>query len=146
MSSVSSTIIQDVEAMQKAGQAAMGYFYFDFRDASKQHRHDLLTSLLFQLSARVGPRYDILSRFYAAHDFGVRQPTDQELTNCLKNLLSLPDQRPIYIIIDALDECSDTSGIPSPREEVLRLVTDLSRFAFRIFIYVSQAAHRLTYE
>jgi hypothetical protein len=125
MSSVSSTIIQNIEAMQEAGQASMGYFYFDFRDASKQHRHDLLTSLLFQLSARSGPRCDILSRLHAAHDSGARQPTDQELTKCLKKMLTLPDQRPIYLIIDALDESPDTSGIPSPREEVLQLITEL---------------------
>jgi len=126
MASVSSTIIQDIEAMQKAGsQASMGYFYFDFRDASKQHRHDLLTSLLFQLSARSVPRYNILSRLFVAHGSGARQPTDQELTRCLEKMLTLPDQRPIFLIIDALDESPDTSGIPSPREEVLRLVIEL---------------------
>ena len=125
MSSVSSTIIQHVEAMQEAKQASMGYFYFDFRDASKQHRHDLLTSLLFQLSSRSLRRRSILSRLHAAHDGGARQPTDQVLTKCLKNMLTLPDQRPTYLIIDALDESPDVSGIPSPREEVLRLVTEL---------------------
>ncbi|KAF8492973.1 hypothetical protein F5888DRAFT_857262 [Russula emetica] len=120
-----STIIQDIEAMQEAGQASMGYFYFYFRDTSKQHRHDLLTSLLFQLSARSIPRCDILSRLHAVHDGGARQPTDQELTKCLKKMFTLPDQRPIYLIIDALDESPDTSGIPSPREEVLQLITEL---------------------
>ena len=34
-------------------------------------------------------------------------------------------QGPIYIIIDALDECPDVSGTPSAREEVLDLVDDL---------------------
>jgi hypothetical protein len=125
MPSLSSTIIQDIEAMQEAGQASMGYFYFDFQDASKQHRHDLLTSLLFQLSARSVPRCDILSRLHTAHDGGARQPTDQELTKCLKKMLTLPNQRPMYLIIDALDESPDTSGIPSPREEVLQLITEL---------------------
>jgi hypothetical protein len=125
MSSLSSTIIQDIEAMQEAGQATMGYFYFDFRDASKQHMHNLLTSLLFQLSARSVPCFDILSRLHAAHDDGARQPTDQELTKCLKKMLTVPDQRPIYLIIDALDESRDTSGIPSPREKVLQLITEL---------------------
>jgi hypothetical protein len=40
-------------------------------------------------------------------------------------MLTLPDQSPIYLIIDALDESPDTSGIPSPREEVLQLLTEL---------------------
>ena len=125
MSPLSSTIIQDINAMQEAGQASMGYFYFDFRDASKQRRRDLLTSLLFQLSARSVPRCGILSRLYAAHDDGARQPSDQELILCLRKMLTLPRQRPIYLIIDALDESPDTSGIPSPREEVLQLITEL---------------------
>jgi hypothetical protein len=124
MSSLSSAIIQDIEPMQEAGQALMGYFYFDFRDASKQHRHDLLTSLIAQLSARSVPRCDILSHLYAALD-GARQPTDQELTKCLKKMLTVPDQRPIYLIIDALDESPDTPGIPSPREGVIQLMAEL---------------------
>ncbi len=35
------------------------------------------------------------------------------------------DQRPTYIILDALDECPNSSGIPSPREQVLALVKEL---------------------
>ena len=40
-------------------------------------------------------------------------------------MLALRDQCPIYLIIDALDESSNTSGIPSPRERVLELVQEL---------------------
>jgi hypothetical protein len=125
MSSVSSTIIQDIEVMCDAGQASMGYFYFDFRDTDKQHGRDLVTSLLHQLSAGSGPRRDILSRLHATHEGGARQPSDQELTNCLKEMLTLSDQCPAYLIIDGLNESDDTSGIPSPREHVLQLVKDL---------------------
>jgi len=41
-------------------------------------------------------------------------------------MLTLPDQCPIYLIIDALDECSNTSEIPSDRNRVLQLVKGLS--------------------
>ena len=37
----------------------------------------------------------------------------------------LPDERPVYLIMDALDECSNISGIPSPRDQVLQLVKEL---------------------
>ena len=47
------------------------------------------------------------------------------MTQCLKDMLSIPDQPPIYIILDALDECPNSYGIPSPREQVLTLVTKL---------------------
>jgi len=40
-------------------------------------------------------------------------------------MLSLPDQGPVYLIMDALDECPDTSDVPSAREQVLDLVKDL---------------------
>ena len=103
----------------------MAYFYFDFRDISKQHWRDIVPSLLTQLSAYSGPRCDILSRYYSGHDKGGRQPSDDTLIQCLKEMLELPDQRPIYLIMDALDECPNSFGIPSPRDQVLQLVKEL---------------------
>jgi hypothetical protein len=40
-------------------------------------------------------------------------------------MLALPEQPMIYLIVDALDECPNTSGVVSPRERVLNLVEDL---------------------
>ena len=125
MSPVSSTVIQDIEAMCKAENASMAYFYFDFRDTNKQHLRDLIPSLLTQLSARSRPRCNILFDLYSAHDKGNNQPSDSTLAGCLKQMLSLADQLPTYLIIDALDESPNTSGIPSPRETVLQLLEDL---------------------
>ena len=120
-------------------------FYFDFRDVNKQHRLHLVCSLLTQLSARSGPRCDILSRLYEGQDNGARQPSDGFLAQCLKQMLTLQDERPIYLIVDALDECSNTSGIPSPRERVLRLVKELVELRLPN-LYICEAARRLTYE
>ena len=103
----------------------MAYFYFDFRDLDKQHIRNLLPSLLIQLSARSGPRRDILSRLYLAHDNGEKKPRISVMTQCLRDMLTIFDQRPIYIVLDALDECPNSFGIPSPREQVLALVKDL---------------------
>ncbi|KAF8483006.1 hypothetical protein DFH94DRAFT_647558, partial [Russula ochroleuca] len=120
-----STVIQDIEAMSKAGEAFMAYFYFDFRDANKQGLRDLVPSLITQLSARSGPRCDILSNLYSAYDEGKNQPSDNNLAECLKQILTLPNQLPTYLIVDALDESPNSSGIPSPRERVLQLVKEL---------------------
>jgi NACHT domain len=103
----------------------MAYYYFDFRDSKKQNRHGLLSSLLTQLSAQSNPYYDIVSRLYAADDSGIQGPTDHTLTQSLKEMLELSGHGPIYIIIDALDECPDVSGTPTSREEVLELVEEL---------------------
>jgi NACHT domain-containing protein len=118
-------VIQDIEAMSKAGNALMAYFYFDFRDVNKQGLHHLISSLLTQLSACSGPCCDILSDLYSAHNEGKNQPSDSSLEECLRKMVMLPDQRPIYLIIDALDESPNTSGILSPREIVLQLLKEL---------------------
>jgi hypothetical protein len=122
---VSSTIIQDIKALCEAEESLMAYFYFDFRNANKQSLHDLLFSFLIQLSARSILRCYILFTLYLDHKDGKEQPSDSALTKCLKDMLALPDQRPIYLIIDALDELPNTSGIPSARGRVLHLLNEL---------------------
>jgi hypothetical protein len=104
----------------------MAYFYFDFRDIYKQHWRDLIPSLLTQLSSRSGPRCDILSRLYSDHDDGAQQPNDGALKRCLIEMLTVPDHHPIYLIMDALDECPDTSEVPSPRNRILQLLEELA--------------------
>jgi hypothetical protein len=108
----------------------MAYFYFDYRDVNKQRLHSLLPSLLCQLSARSDPFCDILSRLYAAHNRGEQQPDEHAVMECLKEMFSLKAQEPTYIIMDALDECPNTIGVPSPRKRLLNFVVELTRLQF----------------
>ena len=103
----------------------MSYFFFDFKDTGKQDSRALLTSLLIQLSDQSERFYDILLGLYLAHQRGSKQPTDISLMQCLKDMLAITGQVPIYLVIDALDECPNDSGIPSSRENVLELVREL---------------------
>jgi hypothetical protein len=41
-------------------------------------------------------------------------------------MLRVPDRDPIYLIMDALDECPDTSEVPSPRNRILQLLEELA--------------------
>ena len=102
----------------------MAYFYFDFRDLGKKNRCDLLRSLVSQLATRSSLCCDILHRVYKTHEDGGRQPSYGSLKQCLKEMLTR-ERGPIFIVLDALDECSDSSGIPSPRNEALQLVKEL---------------------
>ena len=45
--------------------------------------------------------------------------------NCLKEMLTVVAENPIYVIMDALDECPDQSGLPTAREEVLVVLKKL---------------------
>ena len=103
----------------------MAYFYFDFRDINKQNRRDLLPSLVTQLSDQSHRHCDILNSLYLKHGSGAQKPSEDEMIQCLKDMVTLADQQPVYLIIDALDECPDTSGLPSPREQVLDLLNTL---------------------
>ncbi len=102
----------------------MAYFYFDFRDLDKQHRRNLLPSLI-QLSDQSPACCDILSCLYSAHSNDAQKPSDSVMIQCLKDMLTVPNLWPVYITLDALDECPNSSGIPSPRGQVLALVKEL---------------------
>ena len=123
----SSTIIDDIDAMRKAGLASLAFFYCDFREDQKKGLRGLLSSLLVQLCHQSDSYCDILSKFYSEHANGSRHPGDDALAECLVNLLKLPGQAPVYLIIDALDECPNTSGFTSPRDEVLNIIEELIR-------------------
>ena len=96
----SSSIIQDITVLCEAGSAIMAYFYFDSWDLNKQTCHDLLRSLISQLSTRSSPCEDILYHIYKTHDKGARQPTDDTLKEYLKKMLRLRGQGPVFIILD----------------------------------------------
>ena len=111
--------------MHATGLATMAYYYFDFRDANKQDCYGLLSSLISQLSAESDSCFNILSQLYSDNTHGIRKPDIDALKICMTDMLSLPGQAPIYIIVDALDECPNFSGTPSAREEVLDLIEEL---------------------
>jgi hypothetical protein len=125
MVSASSTIIEEIETMRKLGLASLAFHYHDFKDRNKNDARGLLSSLLLQLYTQSDDYYDTLSTFYSTHRRGEQYPSNDELFRCLMDLLELPGQAPVYLIIDALDECPNTSTTPSPREEVLTLVKQL---------------------
>ena len=122
---IRSAIIQDIEGMHSAGLATMAYYYFDFRDVKKQDCYGLLSSIVLQLSAESDSCYDILSQLYSSNSRGIRKPSISALRRCMMDMLSLPGQGPIYIIVDALDECPNLSGTPSAREQVLEQIEEV---------------------
>jgi len=110
--------------MEKSGLASLAMFYYDFREKEKKDLRGLLSSVLFQLCNQSYSHYSILSAFYSTYQNGARSPSNDGLIRCLKDLLKLPGQAPVYLIVDALDECPNTS-LPSDRDQVLGLLEDL---------------------
>ena len=121
----SSTIIENIKSMRKSGLVSLAFFYCDFRDDEKKDLRGLLSSVLVQLCHQSDSYYRIISNFYSEHANGSQHPRDDALVKCLKDILDVPGQAPVYLILDGLDECSNTSGTPSPRENVLSVLKDL---------------------
>lgn len=125
MRSGSSTVVHELDAMRTAGLASVAFFYCDFKDDQKKDRRPLLSSLLVQLCDQSDAYYNVLSELYSAHYRGSQDPSDDALLQCLKSMLRLQGQAPVYIVIDAIDECPNTTSVPSPRDKVLGLVEEL---------------------
>ena len=123
--STSSAIIQDIQNKIQASSALLAYYYFDYKDSSKRDLRGLLASLVFQLGGDSVRCWSVLYQLYTKCRNGSDQPSNAALAECLRNMLKLPRQLPIFIILDALDECPNTVETPSAREKVLDFLGDL---------------------
>jgi hypothetical protein len=127
-SSSSSAIIHDIQHVPNPGVPCVIYFFFDFKDEGKQDTRALLSSLLIQLCDQFDSCFKVLFDMYSSHKRGEQQPSEDALLQCLKDMLLGSGQSPIYLIVDALDECPDASkelGAPPSRQMVLNVVKEL---------------------
>jgi hypothetical protein len=125
ISSISSAIVEDIKPIATRDSALVAYYYFDFRDATKRDIRGLLTSVLIQLAGSSDECWNTLSQCHTDCKDGWEQANEGTLTECLENMLDIPDQIPVYIIVDGLDECPNQNGTPSAREKVLDFVNRL---------------------
>ncbi|KZV67559.1 hypothetical protein PENSPDRAFT_48455 [Peniophora sp. CONT] len=98
----------------------VAYYYFDFRDESKQHADGLLRSLVHQLSSASDECLSLHREFYSS--YGKKGgPSLTLLTDhlrCLAGALS----NPVYLVLDAVDE----SPHDARRTEVLPMLRKLT--------------------
>jgi hypothetical protein len=121
----SSAIIEDIRNNREPGSALVAYYYFDYKDTSKRDIRGVMASLIFQLGSDSVRCWGVLHQLYTQCRHGSDQPSIVALANCLENMLKLPGQLPIFIILDALDECPNDTETPSDREKVLNFLEDL---------------------
>ena len=125
ISSISSTIIENIRDECQTGLAILTFYYFDFCHVDKQDARNFLSSLLVQLSDQSDKFMQVLSVLHSSHRHGSRQPSEDELLQCLKEMLELPGQGELYILVDALDECQNLTGFLTPRQQVLDIIKQL---------------------
>ena len=111
--------------MQQITSALIAYYYFDSHDAANLCLRGLLSSILTQLGADSDKCLHVLSQLHMTYLDGSEQPSEEALAQCLKTMLGQSVQLPVYVIVDALDECPNYNESPSARKKVLDFMTDL---------------------
>jgi hypothetical protein len=120
-----SIIIRDIERISAAGSAYLAYYFFDFKDTRKQDTRGFLSSILVQLCGQSTSFCKMLHEIFSEHQRGSKQSCDSTLKQYLEKILKVSRKFPLYVVVDALDECPDTSGLQSSREKVLALIQEL---------------------
>jgi hypothetical protein len=132
----STSIIQDLWSMRQSESAHLAFFYFDHQNATNLDARSLLSSILVQLGNQSNHFCEFLSTLYMSHGCGSRQPGEGELMQCLRDMVC-QEESPVYVILDALDECPDSSGLASPRAEVLEIIRGLIGISPRVYLCIT---------
>jgi hypothetical protein len=118
LTELSSTLIEDIIRHCTAEEdRILAYFYFDFKEAAKQTHTQLLRSLIKQLSTVSKPAYSALYDMYSQCLNGEQEAGSQALIKTLKTMI-IQLSSPTYMIIDALDECTDRELLLDLMEEI----------------------------
>ncbi|KAH8797101.1 ankyrin repeat-containing domain protein [Flagelloscypha sp. PMI_526] len=106
-----------IETLLARDDVRVAYYYFEFTNPSTLSEEALLRSLVCQL-AGISPA--VVRTFHQKHEKGSLQPQLSTLQNTLNELVAA-STKPIFIIIDALDEFP-----PTQRKYLLRSLVTFS--------------------
>ena len=116
---LSSTIIHDLSKLKPGGSKIIClYFYFDFQVGQKQTFESCLSSLLVQLISRAPKAVGTLKHLIAAHDHGGSTPSRGSLLEVFRQ--AVVEVGVVYLVLDALDECSNRPILLRGLEECRR--------------------------
>ncbi|KAI0577124.1 Ankyrin repeat protein [Pyrenophora tritici-repentis] len=96
----------------------VAYFYFDFSDVQKQNEEWMLRSLFCQLLRHTEGSSPKVEDFYTSHGNGATQPSLDALLDMLRATIEQLPQ--VYVVLDALDECSQRDDLMEIIETVTR--------------------------
>lgn len=94
-------------------------FFFDFNDSKKQTLDGMLRSLVFQLYHQSAGSLLHVNRLFLEHKEGGAQPSRDVLSNITDQILA--SFTSVYIVVDALDECTTRRELLSWIRHILRV-------------------------
>ena len=129
--SISSIVIDQILseiALDTSGDAALAYFYFDYREQDGQTPNDFVASLLRQIAVQGVDFPQSLLDFYESYKHDRAQAATEDLLATFRHVYTSFGK--CYIIIDALDECRSSLY----RKEILKIVSGLDLQIVRVFV------------
>lgn len=107
---LSAGIIEDIqEFCAKDPTKSLAFFFFDFNDVEKQEPINMVKSLLSQFLNRCNSVPDTVRSLYATCENRRREASQQQLLQALRETLELLPAP--FVVLDALDECSNWDGL-----------------------------------
>lgn len=119
---LTSTIVENLRyECDNDPSKSLAFFYFSSQDVQKGRPEPMLRSIICQLSRHIyKPRY--LVDIYHDCQLDQRQPSENELMEILYEIMHIRsrEDKTMYIVIDAVDECSELSKL----ETIVRSLLD----------------------
>ncbi|KAL8686847.1 MAG: hypothetical protein Q9218_006823 [Villophora microphyllina] len=110
-----STTIESVKALStRCNNVGFAYFYFDFNDQQKQTIDGVLRSILKQLSSQKDSLLEQVHELHEQCDTTSPQPATAAVVEALLTIAKRFQD--VYIVVDALDECQDSSDFTPLRD------------------------------
>jgi hypothetical protein len=106
---LSSTIIEHLDTMPSSHPLL--YFYFDFKDTSKQELDSMIRSLINQLYYKCVDTQKHLDLLFSSCNNRLCKPTCESLCEVLLQMIE--QAKEVWIVLDALDECYTRKGPPT---------------------------------
>ncbi|KAJ7465570.1 ankyrin repeat-containing domain protein [Mycena latifolia] len=115
---LSSTIIGALRARREP----LAFFYFDTNNPGQHTVTQLLCSLVSQLSVQADFPDKTLNQLWETHAKGQHLPSDPVLISAALIPILTEFTRPVYIVLDALDECSEINKLLKFLTQILEAV------------------------
>lgn len=104
-------IVNDLQRNMETTQIGIVYLYCNYKSQAEQSTSNLLAAMLKQLIRDRPSTADPAWNLYNQHQAKSTRPSSKELLDALQTVLATYST--VYVVIDALDECSDHDGTRS---------------------------------
>ena len=103
---LSATVIEDARRLCSTDpDTCFAYYYFDFNDAAKRKPHSMVSSLLGILGCSMQSQPQCIRDLHDKHLSAQQEPSFNDIVSALLSVLQGCSK--VYIVLDALDECSE---------------------------------------